>query len=119
MVAIYGMGQSVGLMHCGQRTSPFAPAAQDEIPQRDCSEQTAREIEQEVRQILDTAYGESKSLLGEHRDQLEKVASVLLEKETLDANSLRELLAQKSESPELAAATRHDPSAAFQAPWTP
>ena len=97
MVAMFGMGESVGLMHCGQRTSPFGPLAADEVLQRDCSEQTAREIEQEVRQILDTGYAEAKSLLTEHRDQLEHVAAVLLEKETLDADSLRTLVQTISE----------------------
>ncbi|MEO7100004.1 MAG: ATP-dependent zinc metalloprotease FtsH [Luteolibacter sp.] len=100
MVAMFGMGQSVGLMHCGQRSNPFGPTTPDEIMRRDCSEQTAREIEQEVRQILDNAYAEAKTLLEEHRSQLDHVASVLLEKETLDANSLRDLLAVKTEFPE-------------------
>ena len=97
MVAMFGMGESVGLMHCGLRTSPFGPLAADEVLQRDCSEQTAREIEQEVRQILDKGYAEAKSLLTEHRDQLEHVAEVLLEKETLDADSLRTLVQPISE----------------------
>lgn len=93
MVAMFGMGESVGLMHCGQRLSPLGPPSPDEVMQRDCSEQTAREIEQEVRQILDKAYAEAKTILAAHRPQLERVAAVLLEKETLDAKSLRELIA--------------------------
>jgi cell division protease FtsH len=99
MVAMFGMGQSVGLMHCGQRTNPFGPATPEEVMQRDCSEQTAREIEQEVRQILDKAYADAKSLLEEHRSQLDRVATVLLEKETLDASNLRELLSPTANSP--------------------
>lgn len=102
MVAMFGMGESVGLMHCGQRTNPFGPLAADEVMQRDCSEQTAREIEQEVRQILDKGYTEAKSLLTEHRNELEHVAAVLLEKETLDAANLRELIATNDAPPETA-----------------
>jgi len=71
--------------------------------QRDCSEQTAREIEQEVRQILDKGYAEAKSLLTEHRNELEHVATVLLEKETLDAANLRALVATNDAPPETAA----------------
>ena len=100
MVAMFGMGESVGLMHCGQRTSPFGPLSPDEVMQRDCSEQTAREIEQEVRQILDKAYAEAKSILAEHRLQLEHVAEVLLEKETLDAKGLRDLISAQADSPQ-------------------
>jgi cell division protease FtsH len=95
MVAMFGMGESVGLMHCGQRTSPFGPLAPDEILQRDCSEQTAREIEQEVRQILDRSYAEAKAILEDHRELLDRVASILLEKETLDGWELEELIQQK------------------------
>ena len=104
MVAMFGMGQSVGLMHCGQRSSPFGPLAPDEVMQRDCSDQTAREIEQEVRQILDKAYAEAKSILEEHRSHLEHVTAILIEKETLDAKSLRELIAPKTEIPEMLSA---------------
>jgi cell division protease FtsH len=92
MVAMFGMGESVGLMHCGQRTSPFGPLAPDEILQRDCSEQTAREIEQEVRLILDHAYADARTILGNHRELLDGVASVLLEKETLDGKELEALI---------------------------
>jgi cell division protease FtsH len=92
MVAMFGMGESVGLMHCGQRTSPFGPLAPDEILQRDCSEQTAREIEQEVRLILDHAYADARTILGDHRELLDGVASVLLEKETLDGKELEALI---------------------------
>ena len=92
MVAMFGMGESVGLMHCGQRSSPFKPPTPDEIMQRDCSEQTAREMEQEVREILDKAYAEARKILKEHRDLLDRVAEVLLEKETLDTKELQELV---------------------------
>ena len=103
MVAMFGMGDSVGLMHCGQRTSPFGPLAADEVMQRDCSEQTAREIEQEVRHILDQAYADAKGLLDTHRNELDRVAEVLLEKETLDAKGLRELIEGLTKSPAVAA----------------
>jgi cell division protease FtsH len=61
--------------------------------QRDCSEQTAREIDQEVKAILDTAYGESKQILQQHRSQVE-FASELLKRETLHAETFKDLLAQ-------------------------
>ncbi|HSH16451.1 MAG TPA: hypothetical protein VLD18_10480, partial [Verrucomicrobiae bacterium] len=60
--------------------------------QRDCSEQTAREIDQEVKKILDRAYSEARELLAQHREQLEAVAAELLKVETLDGQRFHELI---------------------------
>ena len=62
--------------------------------QRDCSEQTARAIEEEVRAILDSAYADSKQILDQHRAQLDLVARELLQHETLDAQTFKELIGQ-------------------------
>ena len=51
--------------------------------QRDCSEETAREIDEEVKGILDEAYAKAKEVLSAHRDQLERIAAELLKKEAL------------------------------------
>ena len=60
MVAMYGMSDVVGLAHCAQRQHPFAAGMPDGFLQSDCSEQTAREIDQEVKKLLDQAYAEAK-----------------------------------------------------------
>jgi len=83
MVAMYGMSERVGLANCAQRQAQFL--AGPECPmQRDCSEQTAREIDEEVKVLLDRCYAEAKEILSLHRDQLEKVTTELLARETLD-----------------------------------
>ena len=64
--------------------NPFANGTPDGIWQRDCSEQTAREIDQEVKKILDRAYAEAKTILAQHRPELDLLAGELLEHETLD-----------------------------------
>jgi cell division protease FtsH len=94
MVCLYGMGKSVGLLHCGQPRNPFLPFSDDGLIQRDCSEQTARAIDEEVRAILDAAYADSKQILQQHRDQLDLVARELLKRETLDAQVFKELIKQ-------------------------
>jgi cell division protease FtsH len=94
MVCIYGMGKSVGLLHCGQQPNPFLPMAGDGMMQRDCSEETAHAIDEEVRKILDGAYAESRQILKEHCDQLDLVASELLKRETLDAEEFKNLINQ-------------------------
>ncbi len=88
------MGKSVGLVHCGQQPNPFLPLPADGIMQRDCSEETAHAIDEEVRKILDGAYVESKQILQQHRDQLDLVASELLRDETLDGQTFKNLINQ-------------------------
>jgi cell division protease FtsH len=94
MVCVYGMGKSVGLLHCAQPRNPFLPLPDYVQMQRDCSEETAREIDEEVRTILENAYGESKQIIKQHRDQLDLVARELLQHETLDAQTFKELIKQ-------------------------
>jgi cell division protease FtsH len=64
--------------------------------QRDCSEETARQIDAEVREILEDAHKEARRILETHRDQLGLVVAELLRRETLDANAF-EALIEKSE----------------------
>jgi len=93
MVCMFGMGSAIGLMHCGQRQGGAFLAAPDAgLIQRDCSEQTARQIDEEVKQILDGAYNETKSLLAEHREELTRIAEELLRRETLDREAFEKML---------------------------
>jgi len=62
--------------------------------QRDCSEQTARGIDLEVKSLLAGACAEAQSVLREHRAQLDFVARELLEHETLDGATFKRLLHQ-------------------------
>ena len=94
MICMYGMGESVGLSHCAQHRDTFWGAANEGVLQRDCSEQTAREIDQEVRKMLDAAYADSKDILEKHRAQMNLVAEELLKRETLDAQTFKELIDQ-------------------------
>ncbi len=94
MICLYGMGESVGLVHCGQEPNPFLPIPGDGMIQRDCSEETANAIDKEVRKLLDGAYAESKQILRQHRDQLDLVAGELLKHETLDAQTFKDLIKQ-------------------------
>lgn len=92
MICLYGMGESVGLVHCGQEPSPFLPFPGDGMIQRDFSEETANAVDKEVRTLLDGAYAASKQILLQHRDQLNLVASELLEHETLDTQTFKKTI---------------------------
>jgi cell division protease FtsH len=91
MVCLYGMGESVGLVHCAQRPAMFLPAA-DGTGQTDCSPQTARDIDREVKKLLDAAYHDAQELLRQHHDDLVRVAEQLLKVESLDGATFRQLL---------------------------
>jgi cell division protease FtsH len=60
--------------------------------QRDYSDAVAEQIDQEVREIIDTEYKRAFKILTEHRDKLELVAQKLLEIETLDAEEFVALI---------------------------
>jgi cell division protease FtsH len=60
----------------------------------DFSEHTAREIDLEVRKIIDDATGEVRGILASRRDALEALAQRLIEKEVIDGAELRQLLEQ-------------------------
>ena len=96
MVCLFGMSDTVGLVHCAQRQNGmFLPGADGGF-QRDCSEKTAEEIDVEVKEILDRGYAEAKKILEENRDQLDLVANELLRCETLDANTFNSLVGRSA-----------------------
>jgi len=90
MVCLYGMSDRVGLVHCARREGQFLGG--DGGLQRDCSEQTARDIDEEVRRILNEAYEGARSVLGEREDLLERIAQALLKAETLDRETFYRLV---------------------------
>lgn len=92
MVCLFGMSDTVGLVHCAQRQGgPYLPGGDGSF-QRDCSERTSEEVDAEVKRILERAYAEAKEILEQHRDQLELVTAELLKHETLDAPTFNRLI---------------------------
>ena len=47
------------------------------------SEETAGVIDEEIKKIIDSAYAEARAILNEHRDKLDRVAEILVEKEKI------------------------------------
>jgi cell division protease FtsH len=93
MVCVFGMGESVGLVHCAQKRPLFLPGAmEDGAWQRDCSEDTARQIDEEVKKLLTETYADAKRTLQAHRSELDTIAGELLKTETLDARAFKDLL---------------------------
>lgn len=98
MVSMFGMNKRLGLANCLQRQPTFL-GGQEVAGQRDCSEETAREIDEEVKIILDASYSEAKTLLETNRDQLELVAAELLRTESLDASTFYRLIGKPLSAP--------------------
>jgi cell division protease FtsH len=96
MVCMFGMSDSIGLVHCAERRPMFLPG-QDSTLQRDCSEDTARKIDDEVKRMLDERYTDAKTILNAHRDQLEAVAQELLKHESMDAETFKRMIGETAE----------------------
>ena len=91
MVTQWGMSERLGPRTFGRRES-LVFLGRDIAEQRDYSERTAEEIDEEVRRVIDEAHARCRSVLNQHRDKLEQLASKLIEVETVEGDDLRRLL---------------------------
>ena len=92
MVARYGMSDRLGLISFSDRSSPFG--AGGDFGQREYSDATAAVIDEETRDLVQTAYQRVKQLLLEHKPTLERIAAELRRHETLDARQLSQILVE-------------------------
>ena len=83
MVTKYGMSERVGTITLGQNQEEVF-LGRDIAQAKEYSEETAGIIDEEVKNIIDSAYKKAESILREHIDKLHSVAGVLLEKEKID-----------------------------------
>ena len=91
MVCEWGMSEKLGPVALGQEDEPIFIGK--EIAQhKDYSEETARAIDEEIREIIRKCYHETKEILSENRDKLERLSDTLIIKETLDDYEIRDLL---------------------------
>ena len=91
MVCQFGMSEKLGPVKMGDFTN-HPHMRIDGLPPDGISNETEREIDLEVRALVDEAYANAKNCLIEHRDQLEKIANALLEKETISIDEINTLL---------------------------
>jgi cell division protease FtsH len=91
MVCEWGMSKSLGPIAFGQKEEPIF-LGKEIARHRDYSNETAEQIDREIRSIVETSLKNAKDLLTEHKDHLELLATTLVEKETLDDAQIRELL---------------------------
>jgi len=93
MVAEYGMGKTLGPATYPRQNRPmFLSPEQASLGGREYSEATAGRIDVEVKEILEAADIRVDALLAGKRDVLNRVATALLDKETLDEAAFKELI---------------------------
>jgi cell division protease FtsH len=98
MVCEYGMSR-LGPLTFGKKEEQIFLGR--EIAQhRDFSEETARQIDLEVRRLIDDAYQSAYGILDTHKDAMHRMAAALLERETIDAEEVR-LLIEGKELPQV------------------
>tara|TARA_Y100000996_G_scaffold415128_1_gene408344 strand:- start:4377 stop:6215 length:1839 start_codon:yes stop_codon:yes gene_type:complete len=89
IVSVYGMNKNIGNIS-------FHDSKQSDYNfTKPYSDSTAEKIDSEVKRIVDNAYDRTKRLLIEKREQLEKIAKKLLEKEILFQNDLETLIGKR------------------------
>ena len=102
MVTRFGMVADLGQVAYERNRTPFLDGAGQWPQERNYSDDTARHIDDAVRQLVDQAYARAIATLTAQRDLLEEGAQQLLEKETLSEAELRPL-ADKARQPVSAA----------------
>jgi cell division protease FtsH len=97
MVCEYGMSR-LGPLTFGKKEEQIFLGR--EIAQhRDFSEETARQIDLEVRRLIDEAYQSAHTILEAHKDAMHRIAAALLERETIDAEEVKLLIEGKELPP--------------------
>jgi len=91
MVCVYGMSSKMGTLAYG-KSEQAGFLGRDLMQQKDYSEETAKKIDEEIRNLVNEAYTRAKDLLTKNRDKLDKLAKALVEKEVLDIDESRALL---------------------------
>lgn len=93
MVCRYGMSEKFGFQSFAEESrwtaEPLPPAF---------SEETSREIDAEVTRLVESAFKRAEQLIVKNRDKLEKLATTLIEKETMDGAEVRSLLGLDEEA---------------------
>lgn len=95
MVTRFGMSDRLGPVALG-RSQGGMFLGRDIMSERDFSEETAAAIDDEVRNLVDQAYRRAKAVLTENRAVLDRLAEMLIEKETVDSEELQDLLANSN-----------------------
>ena len=97
MVTQYGMSEKLGLMSTASVQNQYLEGQ----AVMDCSQETAAEVDREVKEILDKAFADAKKILVDNRSLLDEISEYLLVKETITGDELMAYVnADKNKLPE-------------------
>jgi cell division protease FtsH len=92
MIMRFGMSEKLGPRVLGRNHDmPFLGREMGAEP--DYSEEIAREIDDEIRRVIEEAHVRAHQVLREHMDELHKLSAILIERETIDKDQFERLLA--------------------------
>ena len=92
MICEFGMSEVLGPITFGRRQDTQVFLGRDISRDRNYSEEVAYSIDKEVRRLIEDAYEKTENMLREHLDKLHVIAAALIEKETLEASELEQLM---------------------------
>jgi len=92
MVCKFGMSSKLGPVAYGNEDGDVF-LGRDFVSRKDYSEKKAQEIDDEVSEILNERYQMARETLEQHRDKLDRIAEALLERETLQNEDMKALIA--------------------------
>ena len=91
MIMRYGMSEELGPRTLGHdQAQPFL--GREFQAQADYSEEVAKQIDDEIRRIIEDAHQRAKDLLAEKREQLDRISKILIVRETIDASEFEALV---------------------------
>ena len=97
MIMRFGMSEKLGPRVLGRNfDQPFL--GRDYGAEADYSEEIAREIDDEIRRVIEEAHELALTVLREHMDELHRISQVLIERETIDREQFERLLAGEDEA---------------------
>lgn len=88
MVAMYGMSDQFGMMALASRRNQYLEGGYG----IDCADNTAAAMDEAVKKILDDCYKQAVEILGQNREDMDKVVEYLLEKETITGGEMVAIL---------------------------
>jgi cell division protease FtsH len=90
MVTQFGMSELIGPLAVGDKEQEIF-LGREFAQRREISERTAQMVDGEVKRLIDEAYARASSILGAHRELLDRIAQALLDRETIDREDLDRL----------------------------
>jgi cell division protease FtsH len=98
MVKEFGMSEKLGYVTFGKEKNPlFLPSSL--FSSREYSEDTAKQIDEEVKKIIDETYRKAKEILTGKKDEMGELARLLLEKEVVEEGDLKKILHPSTSNP--------------------